>query len=129
MKLREWLSSPTGLKVVALVLATFTWVFVKAVTSDSRTVEGVPLEIKAPPGLTVARVSAQTVTVTVRGATEDLRAASRNELYAVLDLSHVTTPGELEAPIEPRFIRHPRRVQVTAVEPATVTVRLQRNGS
>lgn len=129
MKWREWLSSPNGLKLVALVLATFTWLFVKAVTSDSRTVEGVPLEVRPPPGLAVTRVSAETVTVTVRGATEDLRAASRNELYAVLDLSQVTTPGELEVPIETRFIRHPRRVQVTAVEPARVTVRLQRNGS
>ncbi len=129
MKLREWLSSPNGLKVVALVLATFTWLFVKAVTSDSRTVEGVPLEIKVPPGLVVAHASAETVTVTVRGATEDLRLASRNELYAVLDLTDVTTPGELEVPVETRFIRHPRRVQVTAVEPATVKVQLRRNGS
>jgi YbbR domain-containing protein len=125
----EWLSSPRGLKVLALVLATFTWLFVKAVTSDSRTVEGVPLEIKTPPGLVVAHTSAETVTVTVRGATEDLRAASRNELYAVLDLSHVTAPGELQVPVETQFIRHPRRVLVTAVEPAVVTVRLQRNGS
>jgi YbbR domain-containing protein len=129
MRLREWLSGPNGLKLVALVLATFTWLFVKAVTSDSRTVEGVPLEIRTPPGLVVAHASAQTVTVTVRGAAEDLRAASRNELYAVLDLSHVTAPAELELPIETRFIRHPRRVQVTAVEPARVTVRLRRNGS
>ncbi len=124
--MRQWLASESGLKVVALVLAAFTWFFVKVVTSDLRTVEGVPLEIKVRPGMTVAQISAKTVNVTVRGATEDLRLASRNELFAVVDLTREETTGHVQAFIHPDVIRHPRRVQVIAVEPTNVTVRLEK---
>ncbi|HUK81053.1 MAG TPA: CdaR family protein [Verrucomicrobiae bacterium] len=124
--MRNWLQSATGLKVISLVLAIFTWFFVKAVTSDSRLVEGVPLEIRVRPGMVVASSSAQTVNVTVRGTTEDLRQASRNELYAVLDLTHVDKPDSVAMSITPKSVRAPRRVQVTSVEPSDVLVRVAR---
>jgi YbbR domain-containing protein len=124
--MRQWLASDTGLKVVSLVLATFTWFFVKAVTSDSRVVEGVPLDIKVKSGMAVASVSARTVNVTVRGTTEDIRLASRNELFAVVDLSREDTVGRVHAFVRPDSIRHPRRVQVIAVEPTNVVVRLEK---
>jgi YbbR domain-containing protein len=123
---REWLSSPTGLKVVAVVIATFTWFFVKAVTSDSRTVEGVPLEIKVRPGMSVTQTSARAVNVTVRGTTEDLRLASRNELFAVVDLTEIEAAGRVHVALRPESIRHPRRVQVVAVEPTNVVVRIEK---
>ena len=124
--MRKWLQSRTGLKVIALVLAAITWFFVKAVTSDSRLVEGVPLEIRVRPGMTVASASAKTVNVLVRGTTEDLRQASRNELYAVLDLTHVDKPGSVDVTVNPRSVRAPRRVQVASVEPSDVSVRVAR---
>ena len=121
--MRSWLRSNWVLKVTSLLLAMVTWFFVKAVTSDSRLVEGVPLEVRVKPGL-VADTSAKTVNVTVRGTTEDIRLASRNELYAVLDLTHEDKPGAFTATLSTKAIRHPRRVQVVAVEPANVNVRL-----
>ena len=124
--MRQWLVSETGLKIVALVLAMFTWFFVKAVTSDSRTVEGVPLEVKVRPGLTVSKTSAKTLNVTVRGTTEDLRLASRNELFAVIDLSYEEKTGDFQTAIKPEAIRHPRRVQVVAIEPTNVVVRIEK---
>jgi YbbR domain-containing protein len=123
---REWLSSPNGLKVVAIVIATFTWFFVKAVTSDSRTVEGVPLEVKVKSGMAVAQTSARSVNVTVRGTTEDLRLASRNELFAVVDLTHIEAAGRVNTALRPESIRHPRRVQVISVEPTNVVVRIEK---
>jgi len=124
--MRPWLVSETGLKIVALVLAMFTWFFVKAVTSDSRTVEGVPLEIKVRPGLTVSETSVKTLNVTVRGTTEDLRLASRNELFAVIDLTYEEKVGNVQTAIKPEAIRHPRRVQVVAIEPTNVVVRIEK---
>ena len=53
--MRNWLRSRAGLKVISLVLAMITWFFVKAVTSDSRLVENVPLEIRVKPGGTYGR--------------------------------------------------------------------------
>jgi len=122
--MRRWLQSSAGLKVISLVLATLTWFFVKAITSDSRLVEGVPLEVRVRPGMTIASASAKTVNVLVRGTTEDLRQASRNELYAVLDLTHIDKTGYVVVPIAPKSVRAPRRVQVTSVEPADLSVRI-----
>jgi YbbR domain-containing protein len=122
--MRNWLQSTTGLKIISLVLAIFTWFFVKAITSDSRLVEGVPLEIRVGPGMAIANASVKTVNVLVRGTTEDLRQASRNELYAVLDLTHVDKPVNVSVPINAKSVRAPRRVQVTSVEPADVVVRI-----
>jgi YbbR domain-containing protein len=114
------------LKVISVVIATITWLFVKAVTSDSRIVEGVPLEVKVRPGMSVTQTSARTVNVTVRGTTEDIRLASRNELFAVLDLTQVDTAGRLHVALRPDSIRHPRRVQVVAVEPTNIVVRIEK---
>ena len=125
--MKQWILTNTGLKVVSLALAIFVWFFVRAVTSDSRTVEGVPLEVKAGPGQTVTYVSAKTVNVIVRGTTEDLRQASRYELYAVVDLQHGDRLGRQQVPILLRDIRHPRRVQVVSVDPAVITVRLDKS--
>jgi YbbR domain-containing protein len=124
--MRQWITSNTGLKVIALALAIFVWFFVKAVTSDSRTVEGVPVEVKAGPGMTVTYVSPRTVNVTVRGSTEDLRQASRYELFAVVDLQNVDRPGRVQAPLTARDIRHPRRVQMMSVEPTNIIVRIEK---
>ena len=122
----EWVRTNTGLKLLSLMLAAFAWFFVKAVTSDWRTVEGVQLEVRVRPGLTVANSSTRYVNVTVRGAQEDLRQASRNELFAVLDLTREDAPGRVIAGLTPKMIRHPRRVQVVAVEPTNVVVRIEK---
>ncbi|MEI6083549.1 MAG: CdaR family protein [Verrucomicrobiota bacterium] len=124
--MRQWLASNTGLKVIALTLAVFLWFFVRAVTSDSRTVEGVPVEVKAAPGMAVTYVSPKTVNVTVRGSTEDIRQASRYEIFAVLDFQRDERPGRLQAVLTTRDIRHPRRVQVMSVEPTNITIRLEK---
>ena len=64
--MRNWLRSRAGLKVISLVLAMITWFFVKAVTSDSRLVENVPLEIRVKPGMAVEDASTRMLNVTVR---------------------------------------------------------------
>lgn len=126
MNLSQRLISNNGLKIVALVAAIFIWLFVKAVTSDSRTMDGVPLEVKAPPGMTATYVTPRSVNVTVRGTTEDLRQSSRAELFAVVDLQREGRIGRVMAPITLRDIRHPRRIQVIAVEPTNAIVRLEK---
>ena len=127
MNFPQWLISNNGLKVVALVAASFIWIFVKAVTSDSRTVDGVSLEVKAPPGMTATYSMPRSVNVTVRGTTEDLRQASRSELFAVVDLQHEEHTGRVMVPITLRDIRHPRRIIVVAVDPTNAVVRLEKS--
>jgi len=118
----RWIPNDAALKLVSLVLATFTWFFVKGVTSDWRLIEGVPLEVKARPGLTVLQTSAPTINITVRGTREDVRQVSRQDLSAVVDLSHDERLGPITVKLTPKSVRHSRRVQVAEVDPAEVTV-------
>ena len=117
-----WSPNDAALKLVSLVLATCTWFFVKGVTSDWRLIEGVPLEVKAKSGLTVLQTSASTVNVTVRGTREDVRQVSRQDLSAVVDLTHDDRVGPITVKLTPRSVRHSRRVQVSEIDPAEVTV-------
>jgi YbbR domain-containing protein len=117
-----WISHNAGLKVVSLVLAICAWFFVKGITSDWRPINGVPLEIKAKPGLTVLATSAATVNVTVRGTREDVRQVSQQDLSAVVDLTGDDRRGPITVRLSPSSVRHSRRVQVTEVDPAEVTV-------
>jgi YbbR domain-containing protein len=118
----NWLTSNAGPKIIALVLAVFTWFFVKGITSDSRIIEGVPLEVKTKPGLVVLQTSASTVSVMVRGTREDVREVSRQDLLTVVDLTDDSRHGLIAMKLVPRTVRHSRRVQVTQVDPPEVTV-------
>lgn len=122
----RWLTPPLRLKLVALALAIVVWSVVKAVTSDTRTVEGVPLEIKPPPGFQVVLYEPKTVSIVARGSTEDLRQASRYEFFAFLDMQQEMRNGRQVMELHPRHVRHPRRVQVISVTPTNVLVRLAR---
>ncbi len=119
-----WLSNNAGLKVASLVLATCAWFFVKRITSDWRTIDGVPLEVKAEPGVTVLQTSAATVSVTVRGTREDVRQVSRQDLSAVVDLTRDDRRGPITVRLSPSSVRHSQHVQVTEVDPAEVTVKV-----
>jgi YbbR domain-containing protein len=120
----RWLTSNPGLKIVSLVLAMFTWVFVKGITSDSRTIEGVPLEVRAKPGLAVLQSNVSTVNVVVRGTREDVRQVSRQDLSAVVDLTRDERRGLIAVKLTPRVVRHSRRVQVSEVDPSEVVINL-----
>jgi len=118
----RWLRSNTGLKIIALVLAICTWCFVNHITSDSRTINGVPLEVRVKPGLTALKTSVSSVNVTVRGTREDVRQVTRQDLSAMVDLTHDARRGLISVDLTPRAIQHSRRVQVTEVDPREVTV-------
>ena len=118
----RWLTSNAGLKIVSLMLAMFTWLFVKGITSDSRTIDGVPLEVRTKPGLAVLQTNASTVSVVVRGTREDVRQVSRQDLSAVVDLTRDDRRGLITVKLTPRSVRHSRRVQVSEIDPSEITV-------
>ena len=118
----RWLRSNAGLKIIALALAACTWFFVKGITSDWRTIEAVPLEVRVKPGLTALKTSVSTVNVTVRGTREDVRQVSRQDLSALVDLTRDAHRGLIAVELTPKAVRHSRRVQVTQIDPPEVTV-------
>ncbi len=64
------------------------------------------------------------VNVTVRGTLEDVQQVSVQDLSAVVDLTHDERRGAITVRLSPLSVRHSRRVQVTDVDPADVTVNL-----
>ena len=118
----RWLRSNAGLKIIALALAVCTWFFVKGITSDWRTIDGVPLEVRVKPGLTALKTSVSTVNVIVRGTREDVRQVSRQDLSAVVDLTRDPRRGLITVGLTSKAVRHSRRVQVSQIDPAEVTV-------
>jgi YbbR domain-containing protein len=120
----QWLTNNAGLKIASLALATAVWFFVRSVTSDSRVIEGVPLEFKVRPGFAILQESDSTLKVTVRGTREDVRPVSRQDLSASVELTHDERTGEIAIKLTPRLVRHSRRVQVTEIEPSEVTVKI-----
>lgn len=120
----QWLTRNVGLKMISLVLATAIWFFVKSVTSDSRVIDGVPLEFKVKPGFTILQGSDATLKVTVRGTREDVRPVSRQDFSASIDLTSSERTGGITIKLTPRLIRQPRRVQVVEIEPSEVTVNI-----
>ena len=120
----RWLTSNAGLRIISLLLAMFTWLFVKGITSDSRTIDGVSLEVRTKPGLAVLQTNASTVSVVVRGTREDVRQVSRQDLSAVVDLTRTNRLGLITVKLTPRSVRHSRRVQVSEIDPPEITVNL-----
>jgi YbbR domain-containing protein len=119
--MREWLSSNTGLKIVALILATIMWFYVNSITSEHRVIESVRVETLTPPHLVVQRISEPLVSVVLRGAHADLSQITRADLTALVDLRAETTPGKVVYQLSPDSIRHPNRVQVSQVMPMQIS--------
>ena len=120
----QWLRSNFTLKIIALVLATAAWFFVKNITNEQRVVESVPVEIKLPDNRTLANAKERTVSVILAGTRGDIWQVSHSEMVAVVDLSHEERTGEVHVALNPRSIRHPSRVQVVKVVPAEIVVQL-----
>jgi YbbR domain-containing protein len=120
--MKQWFVTNTVLKIFALALAVIAWFFVRGITSETRTVENVPLEVRLRPGHTLVQSSAATVTIALRGTREDIRQVTRAEVAAVLDLHNEHRTGTWTERLGPKTIRHPPRVQVVQVAPAGVTV-------
>ena len=114
-----------GLKIVAVALAVMTWFFVKTITSESRVIEDVPLEVRVKPGMSLMQSGVNAVSVTLSGTREDVRQVQHGDLRAVLDFTHEGTIGkDLTVRLSPKMIKHPPRVRVVDVVPPQVTVRI-----
>lgn len=120
----QWWQKNLSLKLIALGLAVVTWFYVNNVTSDWRTIERVPVQVRVPAGL-VARLDPPTVDVVIRGTREDVRQVSRQDLYLALDLARTERPGRMTVPLPAEIVRHPPRVRVVEVRPAEAIVRLE----
>ncbi len=116
-------------KLLALVLAMFTWYAIQGATSNEAEIQDVPLVIKAGEGWAVLSRSADAVTVSFRGSQEDLLRLNRDNLEVTLDVSGQSREGAVTLLLDARDIKIPSGVRVARIRPAQVTLRLDRRGS
>ena len=113
-----------GLKTAALALGTLLWFAVSG--EEVERLIDVPIAIRnLPPELEITDQPAG-VEVRVRGASADVARLQAGELTVVADLS-ATEPGETVVLLEPSDVRAPFGVEVTQVEPSTVTFSVERS--
>jgi YbbR domain-containing protein len=115
-----------GLKVAALALGTLLWFIV----SGQQVVRSVPvpvLYLHTPADLQITGRPLQEVNVHIRGSYSQIMQLGRTEVAVVADLSDAK-PGVMVLALSPNQVSAPLGVEVTQVDPGTVTVMLEKAG-
>ncbi len=125
---REGLRRNPGLKLLSLVLATLLWFTINLTERDAERLVELPVSIrKLQPGLIVTNLPARPVGLTLRGPRTILDGVDERKERISLDLSGVGQ-GEVRIELNTDMIRPelPRRVKVVRLEPARLTLRIDR---
>jgi YbbR domain-containing protein len=126
--LRESLRRNPGLKLLSLVLATLLWFTINLTERDAERLVELPLSIrKLQPGLIVTNPPSRPIGLTLRGPRSILDGVDERKERISLDLSGVGQ-GEVRIELNTDMIRPelPRRVKVVRLEPARLTLRIDR---
>jgi YbbR domain-containing protein len=112
------------LKLVALVMGTGLWFAVNGPRVD-RVVTGVPVSYRNTPATLDLSKQTQFVDVHVRGVEGQVSILQPSEIQVSVDLSG-RSDGVVEVPLRADQVAAPPGVEVVQVDPATVTLLLER---
>ncbi len=132
---REWkglaqgLRNNRGLKLSAAISAVLLWYAIRAVTSFETNVQGVQLDVLLDPGWAVLDRSIDEVDVRFRGSPSDIRYLSRDQIRVEVDLRGQSLAGSRDVRLGPRRVRAPGGVRALSVDPAEITLSLDRESS
>lgn len=121
----SWILSDASLKLASLVLALFVWLYVR---SEEKPVQdfSVPLEIEGlGRDLAMAGEAPDSVAVRVRAPDTTLRNLSPGRFHARVKLD-ASQPGEVRIPLTGENVHAPLGVEVIRIEPAELTLKLER---
>lgn len=118
-----------GLKLAAVVGAVMLWYAIRAVTSFEANVQGVQLDVLLDPGWAVLDRSIDEVDVLFRGSPSDIRYLSRDQIRVEVDLRGQSVAGSRDVRLGPRRVRAPGGVRAISVDPAEITLSLDREGA
>lgn len=127
MNLRSLLSNP-GTKALALVIAMIYWILISAPRREKLLDRpyDVPLAfVGVPRDLIITSQLPDSVSVRLRGRLTQLRSLTSQNLQATVDLSNITTGGDVNVPILPQSINVPPDVDVVAINPPKLTIHLE----
>jgi len=115
-----------GLKAAALALGTLLW-FIVSGQEVVRSVSVPVLYLRTPNGFQITGRPLQEVNVHIRGAYSQISQLGRNDVAVVVDLTDLK-PGSTVLALSPDQVSAPLGVEVTQVDPATLTVTLEKSG-
>lgn len=115
-----------GLKLLALLLASLSWYYIRDITSFQETITDIPLNVSLPEGWALDEVSASTVSVVFRGSQADIRSLSKDQIKVQVEA--VMNDGEPSSilALDRSNVSAPRSVQPVFVNPREVKVTLDR---
>lgn len=112
------------LKILAVLLAVFSWYLVREETSYEQTINGIPLVVNPPPSCVLVEAPAR-VSVRFAGSRPDVVALSDENVEVRVDMKEGAKPaGRIK--LGPRDVKAPPGVRVLRVEPTTVNVRIEK---
>lgn len=118
-----------GLKLAAVVSAVWLWYAIREVTSFEAKVQGVQLEVLLDPGWAVLDRSIDEVDVLFRGSPSDIRYLNQDQIRVEVDLREESVAGSQDVRLGVRNVRAPGGVRVVSVDPAEITLSLDREGA
>ncbi|MDQ0113659.1 CdaR family protein [Paenibacillus harenae] len=130
----KWLSHPTALKIISLVLALLLWAVVhidpdsspQTVTSsiDTKTIEAAKINVEGldTEKFALTAMEPTVVRIDVQGKLSDLLTASSIDDYKVIVDVSDAKPGIQELPL---VVKLPKGIQLVSMSPRTVTVQME----
>lgn len=115
-----------GLKLLALILASVTWIFIRETTSFEDTIEGVPVEIVLPEGWAIQDRSVNTVEVGLRGSQADIRSLDKDQIQVKADARGRVIEPNMIIRLDPSSVSSPRSVRAMYVDPAEIVLTIDR---
>ena len=114
------------LKIAALALGTLLW-FIVSGQQVVRSVSVPVLYLHTPSGLQITGRPLQEVNVHIRGGYSQISQLGRNEVAVIADLADAKAGAAVLA-LSPNQVSAPLGIDVTQVDPSTVTVLLEKAG-
>jgi len=124
--MREILLNNIRLKLLALVLAVFSWYAIRETINHEVVIANIPVEFKIGEGWAVLRQSADSVRVTFRGSQENIRLLDNKQIKALIDLQNNSVAGSYDARLRPENIRGARGVRPMRIEPEIIQISTDR---
>lgn len=127
-RVREILRNNRGLKIAAVIVSVVLWYAIRDATSFQMLVQDVRFDVRLDPGWGVLDRSVDEVDVLFRGSPGDIRYLTKEQVEIEIDLRGESQSGSQDVRISPRNVRSPRGTRPISVEPAEITLTLDREG-
>lgn len=112
------------LKLVALLLAIFSWYGIKGVLSHETELSEIPINVRINEDWAITDLSSKIVTLYFTGAQSDLMQLNKDNVSVSIDLRNTETVGERWVNLGPENIVAPRNVRLELIQPARIFVDL-----